>query len=255
MKIRALILAGAASVTLLPLPAAAQSNDNDSTPLNSRIRRNRQFPTDLAPRWVAESSAVSRTRNRAMLNQFSKCIYNRSREGSHELLAKTDLGFGDFKQIDLESDKAARIYGFRDCLSRVASTHETGVALRFNAASLRQMLVQEAYFDRFEDGPTWIKPGYSIGQREFPLSGQITGVRAVLDFADCVVGTDPYSADYFFRTSPGTPEEQAVLSGMTPTLGACIPQGQQVQLSPVLLRTWLGEALWHAVSQSGEVQP
>ena len=44
-------------------------------------------------------------------------------------------------------------------MTRVANTNQTGVLLRFNAGSLRQWLLQEAYFDRYPEAPTWVREG------------------------------------------------------------------------------------------------
>ena len=145
-----LALACAASAMALPAPALSQGNDDDYTPLNSRIKRDRQFPLDLLNRWRNETGSVSRARNRMMLNQFSKCVFNRSREDSHELLRKTDYGFASFEQIGLNNDKALRLYGFKDCLGRVASNNGTGVQLRFSAlAHCRLAQLIEQAFDSF----------------------------------------------------------------------------------------------------------
>ncbi len=249
MRLVALVVAMAAACTLA-VDVAAQSNSDDFTPLNSRIRRDRQFPTSLHNPWGDQTNEVSRKRNRAMLAQFSKCVYNRSREGSLSLLQRTDYGFNDFAQVGLETDRAVRTYGFRDCLSRVASTHGTGVQLRFSAGGLRQWLLEEAYFARYPEAPTWISAGYVIGPRSYPLSADNPGVSGPMDFADCVIAADPFTADFFYRTAPDSDDEKRAIEALTPALGPCLPQGVQVQLSPYLLRVWLGEGLWHAANNS-----
>jgi len=249
VRLAALILPLAAACTLAT-DANAQSNNNDYTPLNSRIRRERQFPTDLHNPWGDQTTAVSRKRNREMLSQFTKCVYNRSREGSLALLQRTDYGFADFTQVGIDNDRAVRNYGFHDCLGRVAQTHGTGVQLRFSAGGMRQWLVQEAYFDRFPDSPTWVQSGYVIGPRTYPLSADNPGVSGPMDVADCIVAADPYTADFFYRTVTGSPEEKSAIDALTPALGPCLPRGVQLSLSPVVLRLWLGEALWHAANNS-----
>ena len=45
-------------------------------------------------------------------------------------------------------------------------------------------------------------------------------------------------------------EEKRALQTLSSALGPCLPQGQQIQLQPSLLRLWLGEALWHAANNS-----
>jgi hypothetical protein len=234
----------------LAASAAAQSNNDDFTPLNSRIKRDRQFPTELHNAWGDQQTAVNRARSRAMLNQFSRCLYNRSREDSLELLRKTDAGFVNFEQIGLDNDRAARNYGFGDCLRRVANTQGTGVQLRWSAFGLRQWLLQEAYFAQYGDGPSWVKPGNVIGPREYPLSAQQANVQAAMDLTDCVVAADPYTADFLYRTVSGSEDEGRALEALRPVLSSCLPQGRQVQLDPSMFRAWVGESLWHAANHS-----
>lgn len=243
-----------AALALVPVPAAAQSNNDDFTPLGSRIKRDRQFPTDIVDRWRNETSAVSRSRSRMMMSQFTRCLYKRSKQGSLDLLAITDFGFSTFDQIGLEMQRATRTYGFGDCLNTVAASNNSGVQLRFYPGGLRQWLLQEAYLDRYGDGPSWIRPGYVVGERDFPLSAGRADVRAMLEFADCVVAADPYTADFLFRTSPNSSEEQRAISALNPELGPCLPQGQQISLDSGLLRVLLGEALWHAAT-NGRAAP
>lgn len=242
---------GAALAVAVAAPAAAQGNDNDYTPLNSRIKRDRQFPLDLPSRFdPARTTRLMRERSKDMLSQLTGCLYNRSHQDSLALLERTDLGFVDFRQIDVEPDRAVRIYGFSDCLRRVATSNNMGVQLRFTPGALRQWLLQEAYLDRYPDGPTWVRPGNVIAERALPLSQRLIAVRAPLDFADCVVQTDPYSADDFFRAPAGSAGEKAALQSLVASLGPCLPQGQQMEVNPAALRVWLGEALWHAANHS-----
>jgi hypothetical protein len=237
----------------LSLPAAAQTNDNDYTPLNSRIRRSQQFPTLPTPNFVPyeKMSKVERDQGRSMLNQFSKCLYNRSHSGALELLDKTDFGFVNFTQIGLEPDKAAKIYGFHDCLGRVATSNNSGVALQYTALSLRMWMLRAAYLADYPKGPTWVKAGNVVEARKFPLSANNPLVKAEMAFADCVVSTDPVNADFFYRTGSGSAEEGEAVKDLTPALSACLPHGQKVQLTPDSLRIVLGEGLWQAANHNG----
>ena len=254
MKVVSLIFALAAACTLAA-DVAAQSNNDDYTPLNSRIRREQKYPLDVMARWRDDLGPVTRSRSRAMMTQFSKCMYDRSRQGAVELLGESDYGLNDFVQLGLKRDRAMRIYGFDNCMTRVANTHDTGILLRFNAGSLRQWLLQEAYFDRFSEGPAWVREGMQAGERTFPLSAENQSVRWAMELADCVVATDPFTADFFFRTETGSPEEQRALEVLGPLMSPCLPQGQQVQLQIPLVRAWIGEALWHAATNSVPVPP
>ncbi len=44
---------------------------------------------------------------------------------------------------------------------------------------LRQWLLQQAYFDKSPDGPSWAVPGNVIGERAYPLSTDNRWVNAV----------------------------------------------------------------------------
>ena len=252
MRRTAVLVLGALLLVAEAAQVAAQSNNNDYTPLNSRIRRDRQFPLDLPSRFdPARSTRLMRERSKDMLVQLTGCLYNRSHEDSLSLLERTDMGFADFAQIGLETDRAVRIYGFSDCLRRVANTHRLDVQVRFTPGALRQWLLQEAYLDRYPEGPSWVRAGNVIAERQLPLSQANAAVRGSLDFADCVVQADPFNADDFFRAVPGSADEKAAIQALTPSLGPCLPQGMQVELTPAALRVWIGEALWHAANHSG----
>lgn len=251
MKHLIALCAVAALVLTTPMPVVAQSNNNDYTPLNSRIKRNRQFPLETN-RYLdpAKLGKVTRDRSRAMLGQFTRCVYDRSNQQALTLLGRTDLGFNDFRQINMDTERATRAFGFNDCLRRASEAYQTGSRLRFSAGGLRQWMLQEAYLDKFPEGPTWVKPGNSIDERQLPLSERDGTVRAIMDFVDCVVATDPYSADYFYRAESGSEDEKAAIEQLAPTLGPCIAEGEQVQLLPDVLRLWVGEGLWHAANHN-----
>lgn len=236
----------------VPAPSCAQTNDNDRTPMGTRIKHDRQFPYDPPPLHmpVEKMGKAERDWSRAMLSQFGKCLYNRSKGDSLDLLDKTDFGFRDFKQIGLDTAKATKIYGFDDCLRRVAESNESGVLLSYSAMGLRRWLIQAAYFDKYPKGPTWLKPGYVIGPRKYPLSQEYRDIQMQMDFADCVVAADPNNADFLFRTQAGSAEEKEAIGALMPSLPPCLPQGQQVQLDPALLRGLLGEGLWQAANNS-----
>lgn len=249
---RALFALACFGLALPATMARAQGNDDDYTPLNSRIKRDRQFPTQLFYHFdPSKWSDVQKDRSKQMMTQFSNCLWRRSHENSLAFLAKTDLGFVDFQQIGQTNEKAARVFGIMDCLGRVADSADSGVTMRWTASGIRQSLLQQAYFDKYPEKPDWVRPGYVIEQRAaLPLSAQYSSIVASLDLADCIVAADPYSADLYFRTASGSPFEKEVLKELVPSIGPCLPQGLQMQIQPEALRTWIGEALWHAANHN-----
>lgn len=236
-------------------PVLAQGNDDDYTPLNSRIRRAREFP--LEPRTFLDPQVVSnanRTRNRNMVDQFARCLWDRSNEDGISLLDRTDFGFVTFAQIGItNNDQLLESFPIETCLDRVGRTQQTGVRLSYTAEAIRRWYLQAAYLDTYPEGPAWAVPGNAAGARSYPLSANNPAVHTSLDFGDCVVAQDPHAADYFFRTAPESPEEAAAIQGLMPALSPCLPAGQQIELAPFALRVWLGEGLWHAARTSAPV--
>ncbi|QZH74658.1 MAG: hypothetical protein JY451_13500 [Erythrobacter sp.] len=256
MRFAALILLASLFVAVEPAAplygsaAWAQTNDNDYTPLNSRIRRDRQFPTE--PRGVApaEVSEVTRRRSLDMIDHFAKCIWDRSNEDGLDMLARTDFGFTSFAQIGLTNDDVIDRYPIRTCLSRVASRNNSGVQLRYSADGMRRWYIQAAYLEYYPDGATWVRPGYAVAPREYPLSANNGAVQSAMNLADCIVAGDPYGSDLYFRTQPSSPDQTAALRALVPAIGPCVPAGQDFELDPFAMRVWLGEGLWHASRNS-----
>lgn len=235
----------------VPEAAYAQSNNDDFTPLNSRIRRDRQFP--LEPRQTFEFrqlSEVERQRSRNMVDQFARCLWDRSNTKGLDLLERTDMGFYAFEQIGLDAGRLMDLYPIQTCLSRVARTASSGVSLRYTADAMRRWYIQGAYLGTYSRGPTWIVPGNVVAQRVYPLSAENIALQRVVDFADCVVAADPHTADFYYRTGADSPQEDAVLQQLMPLMGACLPDGQQLDINHAVLRMWIGEGLWHAARNS-----
>lgn len=245
-----LAVTGAAPMLLSGDEARAQDSRNSrnaSVPLNSRIPRSNPLPTEPRSIWQPRQlSDAQRSRGRTMVDQLARCLWNRSNEDGLDLLARTDFGFVAFEQIGIPTNEIADHYAISTCMNRVARNANSGVMLRYNAPSMRQWYIQAAYFDRNEDGPEWIRPGYVIAPREYPLSADNIGVQVAMGFADCLVSEDPHGADYLFRTAPETDEEMTAIQSLIPSMQPCLPQGQQMEIDPHSLRVWIGEGLWHA---------
>lgn len=256
--IRSLAILSLAAATLAVAPLAmpsghtAQAQSDDYRAPNSRIPRERQFPTEPRGRRVDrdELSRFARSRNNDMIDQFATCIWDRSNEDGLDLLERTDFGFRNFEQIGVSNDEIGDYYPVGTCLDRVASRNRSGVRLSYNAESMRRWYIQAAYLDMYEDGPSWIRPGYVQGEREYPLSARNPMIQAAMTLADCVVLNDPHGADLFYRTTPDSDEEFDALQDLVPAISPCIPQGQDFELNPFAMRVWIGEGLWHAANKS-----
>jgi hypothetical protein len=246
----ALGLPGAGAV-LAPSLAHAQGNDNAYTPPNSRIRRDRPFPTEPRSLFAPQQlNSAGRQRSLNMSDMFARCLWGRSNEKGRDFLSRSDIGLVNYSQIGMDGSRLAELYPIETCLERVARLNSTGVRLAFAPEAMRRWYVQAAYLDLYPDGPTWLVPGNTVAPRVLPLSSNDLTVLAIYEFADCIVAVDPHASDYFFRTAISSPEQRAAVQQLSPVLEECLPQGQAFELSASQLRIWVGEALWHAANNS-----
>ena len=69
--------------------------------------------------------------------------------------------------------------------------------------------------------------------------------QAVDEMAMCVAATNPGGIITLLGTKPGSPGQRQALTGLTPSLGACLAKGYQLDTKPAGLRAALAEALYH----------
>jgi hypothetical protein len=145
---RPLSLRSAAACTL-PSPAVAQGNDDDFTPLSSRIRRDRQFRPSCPIAGANDTSAVSAGPQRAMLNQFSRCVFNHSNGRFARAAANDPTTVSSISSRSASiTDRAAaglRFHGLPGA-GRQHQWHRGAAAVQ--CRGLRQWLIPEAIFRR-----------------------------------------------------------------------------------------------------------
>lgn len=70
-------------------------------------------------------------------------------------------------------------------------------------------------------------------------------VRAVDEMAICVAAIDPAGIRALLATAPSSNMQRQAIANLTPSLGACLAKGYQLDTRPVALRAALAEALYH----------
>ena len=74
----------------------------------------------------------------------------------------------------------------------------------------------------------------------FALSGR---PRAVDEMAMCVAATNPAGIRALLATKPGSPAQRRAFNALSPSLGACLAKGYQLDTRPAGLRAAMAEAL------------
>jgi hypothetical protein len=218
-----LALIGALAVTAGGGCAWAQQTDREME-LGSRISRPK--PADI-PDYPGMSDT---DRARATAFQFAQCIVVKQRR-------RADAHFA-MKRDDPQSNDVLRKLADNDCL-RYGE-------LRVPLELLRGAIFRSAYLSQFPHMPTKLATTAVDFDTYLsdPKGASIVQYRILMDFADCVVRADFPNSDKIVRSEPGSPQENAALAALMPSLGPCMVSGFKVTLNRSVVSAVLSEALY-----------
>ncbi len=116
--------------------------------------------------------------------------------------------------------------------------------------ALRTLLMEEAYLAKYpgtkpkplvdEKGEPAVAP-----PRIYASKGDLL-VQAVAyaQLADCTAANGPELADAVLRTGAGLPDERTAAVALAPVIGQCVQEGQNITLTPEVIRGLAAEGLW-----------
>jgi hypothetical protein len=221
-------LAGVAFVVLLPGTASAQGNEPS---VGSRIA--------VKPREMEAK------RSGEIRKDYGQCMYNGYRVRSDAFLLHSDPMAVDLASAGLTDRNIKREFAMETCLGRTLGHVALETRMFFTYVQLRALLAEEAYLARYDRAAVLPADAVEAVQRTFVTTGpELVNARANAAFADCVVFNDPARSDAVLRTMPGTTEERTAARALAPTLGACLQQGQQIELKTDNIRTLVADGLW-----------
>lgn len=218
----------ALALVLLCGPARAQE-----TPLGSRISR----PTAVAPadlRGMNQALAA-----RAVMDQFGRCIVAAHPRVTEIVVKTSPLGPDLWKQVeklDLE-----------DCLSTGGMS---GVTLTLSSPALRGAVFKALYArDHGKSVPALPPPGPDGAPPPQPdwqadVSGpglapaddpQVVNHVALRRLGACALLNKTEAVHRLLLSRPGSEAETAIFGEIMPTVSGCIPDGQQLALSKLVL--------------------
>ncbi|WP_374530117.1 hypothetical protein [Novosphingobium sp.] len=175
-------------------------------------------------------------RNDVLRNYFS-CAASRRHDQMVELLSATN-----------EDDYSQAVKALTD-VDRCASENDVEAA----APMLGAMGPKRA-FVRGVVAEELIKTAPKRQLKALPVSPKVslrpwfwtTGrVRAVDEMAVCVAESNPAGIEAVLATKPGSRAQNTALQALSPSLGACLAKGFELNTGPTGLRAALAEAYYH----------
>jgi hypothetical protein len=111
--------------------------------------------------------------------------------------------------------------------------------------------VAEYMLKRDFDLATWKSRGKLTKVFPTPTNDQLAKLSAdsrsaivLTEIGECVVKASPRGVGALLTAEPGTPEENAAFSAVTPALADCIPPGVELKMSKFELRGYLAEGAY-----------
>lgn len=219
------------------------------TPLGSRIRK----PTAVAPADLRgmNQALVART----VMDQYGRCIVA-SRPGVTEMVVSSSpLGPDLWKSLEK--------HDLADCLSTAGMST---VVLTLSTAALRGSVFKALYPrdhanavpampaagpDGAPPQPDWLADVTGAGKAP-PDDPQVQTYVALRRLSACVVLNKTDAVHRLLLARPGSDAETAIFGEITPTVSGCIPDGQQLALSKLVLIGVLAEVAYRTATPASD---
>lgn len=186
----------------------------------------------------ARPQAYNEQESGALRKEFGQCVYRRSKARAAALLAHSDLTRVNRQAAGIQDLNSE--FQMEDCLEEVFSGTESALGLRFDSTMLRDLMAEESYLAQYRSAPSSSAPMTPIVMNP-TSSGR---AQALATFSDCTIRNDLGGADALLRTIPGSPQERQVATRLAPALGRCLVAGQQLRLTPGVIRGFMAFAMW-----------
>lgn len=181
---------------------------------------------------------------RIAMEQFGSCLVSRSR-------ARVS------KFVDMPVDGGEYTKYLRVLFDSVGDECLSGGELQFNEGVLRGALFQALYKSEFgRTGPTAFAPGASSGYRTLygsELSSAARSSIALVNFGECVGRADAANVRALMLAMAGSSQENGHFNALAPRFNACVPKGETIAFSKVMLKGALAEGLYR-LSKSSTVK-
>ena len=188
----------------------------------------------LIQRRAAQIDEGNPNAARLTMEAFGACVVSRSK-GRVE------------KFIDMRVDEPA----YRDYLKVLFDRSEDQCLsqgrLSFYDIHFRGALFQALYAQEFRNSAPDLTSAPGSGYRQlYPetLSDKARSAVALEQFGECVARADAPNVRALLRALAGSSQESALFATLNPRFGSCIPQGEKLAFSKIVLKGALAEGIY-----------
>ncbi|MEO1730712.1 MAG: hypothetical protein AAFR64_08240 [Pseudomonadota bacterium] len=211
-------------------------------PTGTRMKEKKERPKTRPKKNQDDAEA------RLLVNRFGKCIFDRRKEQSVQLLSVSDYKAIDYQNLGSGEFILTNQVLMDDCLGRARRGGITGMAMTFSNIVLRNALTEAAYLDTYSKRETPIEisedaPEF-LANRFFVQGATYEDARVSASLADCVVHREPALAHAILYTKPGSDDEKEAVMAIVPAVSGCIPSGIELRLNVKSIRAFVADGLW-----------
>jgi len=179
--------------------------------------------------------------------KLGACIVQRNRSKVKAYLQHSDSVTIDYKSLGTDETKFMFYFDISGCSDYNVPQLTQPVFVA--KGGLRNLLLESAYLDAVKSAPQPAvddkgEPTAGV-TRNFPTTTDaLPSVKMFAALADCTAAKNPAAADAVVRSRAGLSDEKDAAVALAPTIGSCMPAGQNISLTQASIRTLAAEGLW-----------
>ncbi|MGN6499976.1 MAG: hypothetical protein ACTHKM_07490, partial [Tsuneonella sp.] len=106
----------------------------------------------VGTRFLASPETADAQRARQMQKRIARCMYDRDKDKAVALLQHSDFQRIDYDSLAIGPDKLFDQFEISSCMEIVMHQDEYQISMKYQWATMRNLLAEEAYLDARPDG-------------------------------------------------------------------------------------------------------
>jgi hypothetical protein len=180
--------------------------------------------------------------------KLGACIVQRNRAKVKAYLQHSDSVTVDYKALGTDQMMFGFTY-FQMQACQDFNPPQVAQEVFMKPGALRSLLQEATYMDQLK-----AVPPPAVDDKGEPTPGMVRNFATTTDalqsvkifaaLADCAAAKNPAGADAVVRSHAGLGDEKDAAVALAPTIGSCMPEGQNIKLTQQSIRTLAAEGLW-----------
>jgi hypothetical protein len=180
--------------------------------------------------------------------KLGACVVKRASDAVGKLMAHSDSLTIDYAGMGLAQPQMM-MFQFRLDLCQKYNVPQLFQPVFVKPGALRNLLMEQSYLAKFASLPKPLlnengEPALAAPRTFATKDEHLSQAKIYAQLADCTAAYGTELADALLRTGAGLPEERTAAVALAPVIGQCVQEGQEIALTPEVIRSIATEGLW-----------